>query len=69
MISFKIEKNNYFLTLCYIIFIFFFTIKTNSQEINDDTLKIIQDIQNDIKTLEKAVYSKITLHHQNQIVL
>ena len=58
MISFRLEKNNYFLALCYIIFFFFFTVKTNSQEINDDTLKIIQDIQNDIKTLEKAVYSE-----------
>tara|TARA_B100000963_G_scaffold332278_1_gene323666 strand:+ start:4653 stop:5633 length:981 start_codon:yes stop_codon:yes gene_type:complete len=58
MISFRLEKNNYFLTLSCIIFFFFFTIKTNSQEINDDTLKIIKDIQNDIKTLEKAVYSE-----------
>ena len=58
MISFRLEKNNYFLALCCIIFFFFFVIKTNSQEINDDTIKIIKDIQNDIKTLEKAVYSE-----------
>ena len=58
MIFFRLEKNNYFLALCCIIFFFFFVIKTNSQEINDDTLKIIKDIQSDIKTLEKAVYSE-----------